>query len=179
MTLWAVSAVQEQSWREQAAQQAAQAAQQQADHAGAAVQSRERALQDLLQEAQRECGEYKHAADQAAEELSQEQHKRQRVQEDLKVSWRCNGLPLGLGAAADWDGRLHVEDRVLSQIGGTSQGDLRSARLPERVWAAVHSAVLCGGPREGRRVRGFCSNPAFAGLQVSSRSDSAEAHCWP
>ena len=145
MTLWAVSAVQEQSWREQAAQQAAQAAQQQADHAGAAVQSRERALQDqqvLLQEAQRECGEHKHAADQAAEELSQEQHKRQRVQEDLKVSWRCNGLPLGLGAAADWDGRLHVEDRVLSQIGGTSKGDLRSARLPERVWAAVHSAVL-------------------------------------
>ena len=111
MTFWAVSAVQEQSRREQAAQQAAQAARQQADQAGAAVQSRERGLQDqqvLLQDAQSECAEHKRAADQAAEELSQEQHKRQRVQEDLVVSWRCNGLPLGLGAAADWEGLMHA-----------------------------------------------------------------------
>ena len=85
-------AVQEQSRREQAAQQVAQAARQQADQAAAAVQSRERGLQDqqvLLQDTQRECGEYKRAADQAAEELSQEQHKRQRVQEDLVVSLGC------------------------------------------------------------------------------------------
>ena len=89
VTVWAMSAVQEQSRQEQAAQQAAQAARQQADQAGAAVQSRDRSLQDqqvLLQDTQRECGEHKRAADQAAEELSQEQHRRQRVQEDLVVS---------------------------------------------------------------------------------------------
>ena len=124
VTSWAVSAVQEQSRREQAAQQAAQSARQQADQASAAVQSRERGLQDqqvLLQDAQRECAEYKRSADQAAEELSQEQHKRQRVQEDLVVSWRCNGLPLGLGAAADRDGLMHMKGRGMWQIGSTSK----------------------------------------------------------